>query len=287
MIDDEENETPGSLEAFEAPAPRHENSRQDDIMPEGADLLFWLNSFATGPFSRYLAEYPQPRIAWYPSAGGDFRDTYYLSPAFAGVDKSAGKVNETFPDLFIHTDYSDWHADDFFNQPDNNRGVPCRFKVDIVEELPNIHNLALDPEIVDFPYENAQLGRVFFLRVMVLLPEAQPIPQYDLYVFMENEQFCHNYLLRSPTRVSKVIKVRYGTGFGGAKGTGSWILQVLKRIGCDTYINDGVDKIDGGDQAAMRIYPNLSGTPAELIPYRKMPAENWSDHGEISWNMLR
>ncbi|MDR1654359.1 MAG: hypothetical protein LBR96_00065, partial [Treponema sp.] len=63
------------------------------------ELLYNLNGNAKGKFKEYLDGFAEkPRIAWYPSAGEDFRALLYLSPNFS-ENLNKEKLPES-PDLF-------------------------------------------------------------------------------------------------------------------------------------------------------------------------------------------
>lgn len=51
----------------------------------------------------------EPRIAWYPSAGEDFRDLMYLHPRFR-QRSPAMQPEPPAPDIFLHSDYFPWES---------------------------------------------------------------------------------------------------------------------------------------------------------------------------------
>jgi len=67
-------------------------------------LLETLNGGNRGPLRSWLdARGDEPRICWYPSAHGDFRDMLYFSREYAL--RHHGALLETPPpDIFLHTD---------------------------------------------------------------------------------------------------------------------------------------------------------------------------------------
>jgi len=65
-----------------------------------------LNGDRDGAFRSFLDRTkPEPDICWYPSAGEDFHDVLYLDRAYARLHPASGP-DESFPDIFIHTDHN-------------------------------------------------------------------------------------------------------------------------------------------------------------------------------------
>lgn len=74
------------------------------------ELLRNLNHDRQGLFAKFIDGFTnrEPRLCWYPSAGQDLRDLFYLSQEYyrqsPPIGDSEGRA-EQVPDLFIHTDY--------------------------------------------------------------------------------------------------------------------------------------------------------------------------------------
>ena len=114
-------------------------------------LLEALNGGSRGAFRSWLDNFQgEPRIAWYPSAGEDFRDTLYLHPNFAKLVPST-QTEPSSPDIFLHTDYFPWKYSNFLDTRriyvDDRTSVYLKS----MEELPNC-NLPLDSGIVGFSF---------------------------------------------------------------------------------------------------------------------------------------
>jgi hypothetical protein len=126
------------------------------------ELLNALKGQTKGAFHRYLESlHGEPRIAWYPSAGDDFRDLLYLSTAYSKWNPVEHEPSP--PDFFLHTDYFPWKSSTFCDSYNIHKDE--RTKVSIrdreIEELPRC-DLPLDPGIVDSDGSIAT-GRVIFM----------------------------------------------------------------------------------------------------------------------------
>lgn len=251
-------------------------------------LLEELNGGASGPFRRWLDRLDrEPRIAWYPSAGTDFRDLMYLSPRVAEAFPSAGPEPPP-PDLFLHTDYYPWSATGPLPAgPVLHEDRHTRVSVRDLEELPRC-DLPLDPELVRFPEGSDLTGRAFFLWIALRSDRLGEITAPVLYVFAENTAFWAERLLPAGARLSHLIRVRYGGGFGGSAASGVWILHTLAALGVEVFITDGHDQIQSGDAYALSRYPALRALPPPLLgpPLRVVPGYLWSNHGDVSWHRL-
>ncbi|MFM7758156.1 MAG: hypothetical protein ACKO6J_04405, partial [Crocinitomicaceae bacterium] len=75
------------------------------------------NGNRRGLFKQFLASFSgNPRIAWYPSAGEDFRALMYLNDAFSLREPCKG-IEPAAPDLFLYTDYFPWTFSQFLRTP--------------------------------------------------------------------------------------------------------------------------------------------------------------------------
>jgi len=143
-----------------------------------------------------------PNIAWYPSAGLDFRDL---------IEVNRTKID---PDIFFHTDYSR-----------NSVKLQCglvfnddRTKVfiDRITELKfrKKINYVVNHDYVDFPQDANPSPRVYLLDLIVESGFGV-IRKPVLYFFMENINFLDEILLKNKIGLSHFIKVREGCGMGG------------------------------------------------------------------------
>jgi len=271
------------------------------------DLLAPERRSAEGPLSRWLRSLGRPpRIAWYPSAGGDFRDLLYLSPAYRASHPLA--VEEpALPDLFLHTDHWPFDPPGWLPQYGaafSERGDACfpsgasppstlvfsdtRTRISVLEseELARI-DLPVPRELVSFSEPKPHHGRALFLWVEVQSERFGRWQAPLIFAFVENTGFCVDGLLTSGRPISHVIHVRYGGGFGGSLASGAWLRSVLGRLGCEYFINDGTDREARGDAIARRIFHTLS-SPSELGPtqtLRTVASRSWSNHGDVAWQV--
>jgi len=78
-------------------------------------LLTELNGNNNGAFKKFLDSFDgNPRIAWYPSAGEDFRPLLFLHPGYSKINPS-DQEEPASPDLFLFTDYFPWNYSTFLD----------------------------------------------------------------------------------------------------------------------------------------------------------------------------
>ncbi len=251
-------------------------------------LLRRLNGSRKGALHRFIERQGgrDPRIAWYPSAGEDFRPLMYLSAAYAAHDAvDAGEPAP--PGLFLFSDYFPWSDSAFLDQRSIYLDDRTSIVVETIEELPRV-DLPLHAEIVAFPDGSAATNRVLFLEVVVSSDVLGQLRAPVLYVFSENEAFCGEMLLPERAHISHVVHVRYGGGLGGGgHASGVWIKGVLKALGTEVLISDQHFHVQRGDERAFELYPALRGQEPELRPCRIVPGHAWSNHGDVVWDLVR
>lgn len=251
------------------------------------ELLYRLNGNKNGKLKEYLDSFKDPiNIAWYPSGGKDFRPLLYLSRKYSEINPASEEEN-LFPNFFIYTDYHPWSSPPkFFDTPIIHNDGRTEVIVDYMEELP-VLNLPLDAEIVVFPKRSKVTNRVVFLELKVKSNILGDFKYPVIYAFVENEVFCSKILLSNNYSISHIIHIRYGGGCGGGgRASGIWLLYVLKRLGCKVFISDGHYSFQSGDEAALRLYPNLNGKIPKMRVIRTLKSESWSNHGDVTWNLI-
>ena len=231
----------------------------------------------------------EPRIAWYPSSGEDFRDLLYLNPRFSGHSPPKGP-EPRHPDIFLHTDYFPWSTSTLLDSKIIYDDGRSSVEVREIEELPRC-NVPVDREIVDFPDGSHATGRVVFLNVSVTSQQLGKFSAPVIYAFVENESFCARKILPRKAKLSHVIHVRYGGGAGGGgKASGIWLLNVLRQVQCECFVTDNHYHRQPGDEAACALYPELSGDEdVEQLEQaiRDVSGDSWSCHGNVSWQLVR
>lgn len=249
-------------------------------------LLEALNGDHRGQFSRWLSDMPgEPRIAWYPSAGEDFRDLLYLHPQYAIRNRAVRKEDVGLPDIYLHTDYFPWSTSTFLDVKTVHSDSRTIVSIESMEELPRC-DLPVDRRIVHFPEGSLATGRVVFLQVRIVSDVLGIFTRPLIYVFAENAAFCAQRVLSLDGRFSHVIHVRYGGGCGGGgSSSGQWLRNVLRRMQCEAYLSDGNYYDDG---IVIKRFPELGPQEKEsvLTPIRTIPSQSWSGHGNVVWNLV-
>jgi hypothetical protein len=252
-------------------------------------LLLDLNGKNNGAFRSWLDNFKgEPRIAWYPSSGEDFRDLLYLHPGFSDINP-ASKPEPRCPDIFLHTDYFPWSTSTFLDSSNIHLDDRTSVSVKSIEELPRC-KLPLDDQIVDFPQGSLATNRVLFLEAEISSNVLGKFLAPVVYAFVENGAFCAERVLPKGGRFSHVVHVRYGGGCGGGgKSSGIWLLNVLRQLHCELFVTDSHYSRQSGDERTYTIYPSLAGNEdqSQLEQIRVLPSEGWSGHGDVSWNTIR
>jgi hypothetical protein len=251
-------------------------------------LLHHLNGSQNGLFRKWLDDFDgEPRIAWYPSAGEDFRDLLYLSPRFS-ERVPATQIEPQHPDIFLHTDYFPWPTSTLLDLREIHLDDRTSILLNSIEELPRC-DLPIDPGIVDFPGGSHVTGRVVFLDVSVTSNVLGRFSAPLAYAFVENGAFCSRKILANEGKISHVVHVRYGGGCGGGgKSTGIWLLNILQTVKCECFVTDSHYHRQSGDQRTYDLYPDLSGNEdaTQLERIRTVRSEGWSGHGDVSWGLV-
>lgn len=253
------------------------------------DLLLQLNGDRRGKFFQWLSEFEgEPRIAWYPSAGSDYRDLFYLHPVYSSYNP-ASESDVPPPDLFIHTDYHPWSSEPSFDNHILFRDKRTIVTRTYIEELPRLDMaVPLDREVVDRT-KSSVLGRVVYLEAEVVSNEFGTLTARMVYACVENAAFCAERVIPLKATLNQIVQVRYGCGFGGSRSSGAWLLNILKRVGCECFITDGHHQRSSGDERIYELYPRLAGNEDTSIlhPIRTIWGTLWSNHGDVSWNIVK
>jgi len=250
-------------------------------------LLTDLNGNNTGQLEKFLADFHgEPRIAWYPSAGEDFRALLYLHPNFSNLHP-ASEHEPQAPDLFIFTDYYPWQNSTFLDNRTIYSDDRTHIYIESIEELPRL-NLPVHDEIVDFPLGSRATDRAVFLKIRIESDKLGSISYPVLYAFAENESFYSRKLIPNKASITHLIHVRYGGGCGGGgNASGVWLLHVLSQLNCELFITDGHHHWQSGDNKAMELFESIPReNSSQLTPIRIIHSEGWSGHGDVSWNLV-
>ena len=235
-----------------------------------------LNGSNNGEFKKFIEQNKNPRIAWYPSAGKDFRPLLFLQENYLTLNPPLG-FEPALPDIFIFTDQ--YPLSNNLEEP-NHLFLDRRTTVTIehMECLPNLgrsrHN-----ESIHSQYRGNANDSVVFLIIKLESDILGTIIYPVLYVCTLNERFCCN-LLQQRVSISHIILVRYG-------GTGSWLSHVLKPLNCELFISDMSHEWHADIELAKEVCPNIpDNCNAVLTPIRVTPGEQWSNHGDVFWHLV-
>ena len=245
-------------------------------------------------FSNYISNLEHDaRIAWYPSAGTDFRALFYLNDAFLTMCPTIVGEDPAEPDIFFYSDYDLMSST--FEQILFHGGNPVihddgRAKVTL-SDIEDLGRLNFEPSpAFQWTERNSHFfNRVFFFHATIESAEFGSITKPVLYAFCCNEQLCAELLLPLRAKVSHVIHVRYGHGFGGANCSGHWIQHALSPLQCEVYIHDGLSYHDQIEANIISYYGDV--IPQEQISafttIREIDGRGWSDSSTIYWQTIR
>jgi len=252
-------------------------------------LLKHLNGNNAGGLKKFIDKFEgrgEPRICWYPSSGEDFRALLYLHPGFSAISPPA-RQEPDHPDIFLYTDYFPWKSSTFLDSRIIYNDDRTYVLAESIEELPGL-DTTLHSGILDFPEGSVVTNKVLFLNIKINSSKLGEVKFPVIYAFAENESFCAEKLLPQKANISHIIHVRYGGGYGGGKSSGIWLLNVLKKLKCELFISDGHYAWQDGDNKVKEFYPALAGdgnsTDFECI--RTVDGLSWSNHGDVSWNVV-
>jgi len=251
-------------------------------------LLYNLNGGKTGQLKEFIDTFKgEPRIAWYPSAGVDFRALLYLHPSFSRLTPSE-KPEPTPPDIFLFTDYYPWQESTFLDNRTIFEDGRTTVYVEHIEELQRLNLLPLHRELVDFPQGSTATDRVVFIKIRIDSTQLGSIVYPVIYAFAENETFYCEKLIQNKAIITHIIHVRYGGGCGGGgKASGVWLLNVLKELNCEVFITDGHHPWQEGDESALILCSSIPrDSNVQLTPIRAIPSADWSGHGDVIWNLV-
>jgi hypothetical protein len=242
-----------------------------------------LNGAKQGHFSKRLKSLgDEPRIAWYPSAGEDFRDILYVSEKFQEYEPNEEDVRA--PDIYLHTDYYPWESSRFLDSPILCRDFGSTLKVEVIEELSSC-DLPLHDEQVDFLKKSTVYGKVIYMEISVQSDRLGDYRVPLIYMFVENAAFCAEKLLPSQAKLSHLIRIRDGGGFGGGGKTRlDWLYDVANQLGVEVIVCD--DENLNNTETVRELYPQLFQNEDifESTLVRSIDGERWSDYKDtVQW----
>ncbi len=163
----------------------------------------------------------EPRIAWYPSAGNDYRDLMELCT----IRALQQNVSEE-PDVFFHTDYHIKHLKSSGIIYDDSRTrvvVENTYHLSIRKKF----NYFVNPEYAVF-HENApESPLIWLLDVSVHSDIYGVVNKPVIYFVFENINFFDEFILKNMVPITYFVKIREGCGFGGNRKSISIVYAFL------------------------------------------------------------
>lgn len=233
------------------------------------------------------------RIAWYPSAGTDFRPLFYLNNAFLLNNPPVNGEDPIEPDIFLFTDYGLYNEifkKILFYGADPIVHDDGRSKVTL-SDIADFGRIDFDsyPDY-QLTEKNAHFfNRVFFFNVTIESSEFGSITKPVLYAFCCNEQICSELMIPMRAKVSHIIHVRYGHGFGGGNSSGHWIQHILTSLSCEIYIHDGLSHYYDNEYRIISYYGVvIPQEPISIVKtIREIDGRGWSESTRILWQQVR
>lgn len=233
---------------------------------------------------------------YYPSAGNDLRDLMILSgiapkplpdrrvPPLQWCASCFGGGRLPLPDLFIHGDIHPWN-EVWIGIQAGKMIYSDKFTCAVVKELRELPRLELPlcevQRFVNSPnVKTDEIGRCALMTVEITSDLLGTFKRRLIYVCSVNEVFTAEYLLKQRLQLAGLIHVRYGIGFGGAAGSGSWLKAVMPRLGVKFIFTDR--EIDYPDRSrAWEAYPELGGMEGSVRYLGAFPENLWSGISDV------
>ena len=235
---------------------------------------------------------------YYPSAGNDLRDLMIMSgitPKYVPYSyrcellsrfaKLFGKNNRgesilPQPSLFVHSDIWSWEKEIKFKVGevffrDSHTSI-------VVKDLTELPRLKFSGDVNRFgDLDNEEeIGRCALMTIEITSDLLGTFERQLVYVCSANEIFAAEYLLANNLHVAGPVHVRYGIGFGGAKGSGSWLKAIMPKVNAGFMFTD--IEIDYEDRArSWEVYPELGGMEGAVRYVDAIPARFWSGISDV------
>jgi len=221
-------------------------------------LLLNLNGNKKGKLKKFVDKLNgNPRIAWYPSAGEDFRPLLYLHPNFSKLNPGIHQEPKA-PDIFLFTDYFPGRLPTFLKSKNIYSSKKTTILIEHIEVLPNLNLLPLHKELVQFQRGGQATDKAVFLKIKIDSDRLGSIIYPVVYAFAENETFYCKKLIHHNAKISHIIHVRYGGGCGGGgRAKGGWLLNILEKLHTELLITDGRLYWQTGDDFIFRFCSSI------------------------------
>ena len=178
-----------------------------------------------------------PRIAWYPSAGEDYRDIVFLSERYRHLNPAL-LPEPAEPAIFLHTDYLAG-VGNYFTPFEGHVLMTDAHRTTIRvlhrEVLPPLR-LAFHPDLVDC-HPSPELGKVSF---MILGIQSDRLGHWEvplIYAAVENTAMA-DLMLRRKARVSHMVQMRFGHNLGGGRIHPGFLTRLVKPLKTEAFVTD-------------------------------------------------
>ena len=178
-----------------------------------------------------------PRVCWYPSAGGCFRDLmiWRLFPNLREHEP---------PDIFIHTDY----------MPGTPSPDTCVLYEDKHTRIEMIKTSELDvdagieyvvrPDFATFAEKAFPQPCARLIDLKVASDRCGESRQTVLYFYFENLNWFEEFVLKRGLQITHLFKVREGCSFGGNRKSVTLVYGFLDLMGCRFLVADQYVRCD-------------------------------------------
>lgn len=229
-------------------------------------------------------------MAWYPSAGEDFRDLLYTRREYLQQYHRQAATSYQNPGIFIHNDighdpFGDSH-ERFLMTPYLHHDKNTKIKIEHIQRLPNV-NVPLTQDMVDFKEPCQRYGHAYFMYLAVYSTKCDfysfRVPL--IYIFAENLALYRDVFRPNHVQFSHIIKVNHGTGFGGGTASGSWLMRILNETQCRYVYSDHILYDEIGDKFALEQMPQIQHNANELNEFKKVstiPTKYWTYKGDVT-----
>lgn len=260
-------------------------------------------------------------ILWYPSSGADFRDLIHTHPGLWG-NRNGGNGMELPPNLFIHTDYCPgalshklprlcfqrrpppWPREqqgqlglddeaqflDFAPPPPPHNPVLIhddgRTRITATRLVPLVLNNQI--KIHRFTTwgrdlgENWLAGNAAFMELAIQSNKLGRFTRHVLYLFYENCNFFNEFVLGRGLKVSHLVHIRDGAGYGGGWGVSmDFLHRYVGFMGVKYLITEysfpaGTNRFLTQCRRAQRVLNSPGNPRTDRIELCTVP---WSDGG--------
>lgn len=206
------------------------------------ELLKGVDQKSQSRFNELLDAIPEnPNILWYPSSGNDFRDLLEFGPG--GLNSPGLKE---LPHLFFHTDYlKEWL---FLGQKETEfeeQGLKISVinKFELAFRFP-FREYDVNRNYVHFADLASPRPEIYLLDLRIEADGVAPMEQTVFYFLFENFNFLVELLIKRGIKVSHLVKINEGCGFGGANKCIAAVYAFLSTLKTQYLVADFQQHVD-------------------------------------------